>query len=121
MSDDEEEAAVPTRLETWPNGSPMWATDPTSPIQLRMPPIPDRNRMFASLADSPGVMTDVPSVAQLRALWEAQPHSMRYVDDDSPPKRETVRRECRPFVDTSDDESDSDPGTSESPTQYVLC
>ena len=50
----------------------MWATDPTSPIQLRMPPVPDPYRVFASLADSPEEMPDVPSVAQLRALWENQ-------------------------------------------------
>ena len=36
-----------------------------SPIQLRTPPIPDPNRVFASLADFPEEMTDVPSVAQL--------------------------------------------------------
>ena len=68
----EAEEAVPARLETWPNGNPMWATDPTSPIQLRMPPVPDPNRVFASFADSPEEMPDVPSVAQLRALWENQ-------------------------------------------------
>ena len=66
------EGAAPARPETWPNGNPMWATDPTSPIQLRMPPVPDPNRVFASLADSPEEMSDVPSVAQLRALWENQ-------------------------------------------------
>ena len=73
-SGDEEEVDNPTRPETWPNGNPMRATDPISLIQLRMPPIPDPNRVFASLADSPEEMTDVPSVAQLRALWETQAH-----------------------------------------------
>ena len=72
LPDDGAEAAVPARPESWPNGNPMWATDPTSPIQLRMPPVPDPNRVFASLADSPEEMPDVPSVAQLRALWENQ-------------------------------------------------
>ena len=51
---------------------------------------------------------------------------MRYVDDDPPPPSDPLpprdppphRRERRPFADTSDDESDSDPGSSESPTQY---
>ena len=71
-SDDEEEAAIPTRLETWPNGSPMWATAPGNRIQLRMLPILDRNRAFASHAGSPGEMPDAPSVAQLRVLWENQ-------------------------------------------------
>ena len=70
LSDDEAEAAVPARPESWPNGNPMWAIHPSSRIQLRMPPIPDPNRVFASLADSPGEMPDAPSVAQLRALWE---------------------------------------------------
>ena len=84
MSDDEEEAAVPAIPETWPNGNPMWATDPTSRIQLRMLPIPDQNRVFASLAVSPEVLTDAPSVAQLRALWGAQPRPMRYFDDVCP-------------------------------------
>ena len=70
LSDDEAETAVPARPEFWPNGNPMWATDPTSGIQLRMPPVPDRDRVLASLADSPEEMPDVPSVAQLRALWE---------------------------------------------------
>ena len=74
MSGDEEGVAVPARPATWPNGNPMWATDPISPIQLRMPPIPDPNRVFASLADSPEEMTDVPPVAQLRAFWETQSH-----------------------------------------------
>ena len=84
-----------------------------------MPPIPDRNRVFASNAASPEEMPDVPSVAQLRALWENQlPGTerldvMRYVDDDPP-----LRRERLPFVGNSDDESNSDPGTSGSPTQY---
>ena len=116
----EEEVDVPTRPETWLNGNPMWAIDPASPIQLRMPPIPDPNRVFASLADSPEEMTDVPSVAQLRALWETQAHPMRYVDDDPPPPRDPPpqRRERRPFADTSDGESDSGPGSSEPPTQY---
>ena len=66
------EEAAPARPKTWPNGNPMWATDPTSPIQFRMLPVPDPNRVFASLADSPEEMPDVPSVAQLRALWENQ-------------------------------------------------
>ena len=125
-SDDEEEAAFPTRPETWPNGRPMWATAPGGGIQLRMPPIPDRNRVFASNADSPEEVPDVPSVAQLTALWEKQfpgtarvengvqpDHVMRYVDDDPP-----LRRERPPFVDSNDEESNSDPGMSESPTQY---
>lgn len=55
----------------------MWATDPSSPIQLRLPPFPDPYRVIASLADSPEetpdvAPSDVPSVPQLRALWENQ-------------------------------------------------
>ena len=117
----------------------MWAAAPGSRIQLRMPLIPGKNRVFASHADSPEEMPDVPPVAQLRALWENQfpgielsennvlfsptamrdmygtrpEHMMRYVDDDPP-----LRDERPPFVDSNDDESNGDPGTSESPTQY---
>ena len=72
LSDHVAEEAAPARSETWPNGNPMWATDPSSPIQLRMPPVPDPYRVLASLADSPEEVPDVPSVAQLRALWENQ-------------------------------------------------
>ena len=72
LPDYEAEEAVPARPESWPNGNPMWATDPTSPIQFRMPPVPDPNRVFASLADSPEEMPDAPSVAELGALWENQ-------------------------------------------------
>ena len=132
LSDDEAEAAVPARPESWPNGNPMWATDPTSGIQLRMPPVPDRNRVFASLADSPEEMPDVPSVAQLRALWApsenntlfspsvrqgdyvARPVSVTHHVDDVVP----LPRARPPFVDRSEEESDSDPGSSESPIQY---
>ena len=147
LSDDEADAAVPARPEFWPNGNPMWAADPTSPIQLRMPPVPDRNRVFASLADSLEEMPDVPSVAQLRAFWEKQfpgtapsenntkyynqhlfSPSVRqgdyvarpvnvthYVDDVAP---FPLARTRPPFVDSSGEESDSDPGSSESSTQY---
>ena len=38
----------------------------------RMPPVLDPYRVFASLADSPEETSDVPSVAQRRALWENQ-------------------------------------------------
>ena len=77
LSDNEAEDAVSVRPETWPNGNPRWATDPSSPIQLRMPPVPDPYRVIASLADSPEETSDVPSsdvpsVARLRALWENQ-------------------------------------------------
>ena len=72
LSDHEAEEAAPARPETWPNGDSMWTTDPTSPIQLRMPPVPDPYRVIASLADSPEEMSDVPSVARLRALRENQ-------------------------------------------------
>ena len=70
LFDHEAEEAAPARPETWPNGNPMWATDPSSPIQLRMPPVPDPYRVIASFADSPEEMSDVPSsdvpsVAQL--------------------------------------------------------
>ena len=60
------------RPETWPNGSPMWATAPGSRIQLRMPPVPSYLRVLASRADSPEPVTSsgTPSVAQLRELWE---------------------------------------------------
>ena len=147
----EAEEAVPARPESWPNGNPMWATDPTSPIQLRMPPVPDPNRVFASLADSPEEMPDVPSVAQLRALWETQvaattspsesegstvyynqhlfSSSVRsgnqgarpvnvthYVGDVAPFPRARTRP---PFVDSSEEESDSEPASpSGSSTQH---
>ena len=60
------------RPETWPNGSPMWATAPGSRIQLRMPPVPSYLRVLASRADSPEPVTSsgIPSVAQLRELGE---------------------------------------------------
>ena len=54
----------------------MWATHPSSPIQLRLPPFPDPYRVIASrLYDSPeetpdGATSDVPSSPQLRAVQE---------------------------------------------------
>ena len=77
LPDDVAEEVVSDRTEFWPNGNPMWATDPSSPIQLRLPPFPDPYRVIASLADSPEetpdvAPSDVPSVPQLRALWENQ-------------------------------------------------
>ena len=100
----------------------MWATAPGGGIQLSMLPIPDRNRVFACNAGSLEEMPDVPSVAQLRALWENQfpgigrVNVMRYVDDDPP-----LLNEHPIFVGSfgsRENESYSDPGTSESPTQY---
>ena len=70
------EEVVSTRTEFWPNGNPMWATHPSSPIQLRLPPFPDPYRVIASrLYDSPEetpdvATSDVPSSPQLRAVQE---------------------------------------------------
>ena len=48
--DYEAEEAAPARPESWPNGNPMWATDPASPIQLRMFPVPAQTRTVCLLA-----------------------------------------------------------------------
>ena len=77
LSDNVAEEVVSDRTEIWPNGNPMWATDPPSPIQLRLPPFPDPYCVIASLADTPEetpdvAPSDVPSVPRLRALWENQ-------------------------------------------------
>ena len=73
--DDVAEEVASDRTEFWPNGNPMWATDPSSPNQLRLPPFPGPYIVIASLADSPEetpdvAPSDVPSATQLRALWE---------------------------------------------------
>ena len=64
--------ALSTTTSGMRNGSPMWATAPGSRNQLRMPPNPSYLRVLASRADSPEpvVSTGVPSVAQLREIWE---------------------------------------------------